>query len=268
MKLARKSALITGAGSGIGRAVAIGLAGAGMRVVLLGRRIAPLEQTADSIREAGSAAAVVAGDVADASARRRAVDTAVARFGGLDLLINNAGNVSGGRLENASEHDIRSMIEIDLVAPILLAREAMPELRKSGDAAIVNVSSGFGLVPMPFYAVYGAAKAGIAQFGEALRREFLGEGIHVMTVYPAVTDTPMMATSTVMQDLGVVAETSEEVARALIAGLEAGQSEVIRGGEARLAQIATQRERPWEIDNHLRAIKSTFEQAVSQHRSL
>jgi hypothetical protein len=63
-----------------------------------------------------------------------------------------------------------------------------------------------------------------------------------------------------MRDLGVVAETSEEVARALIAG--------IRGGEARLAQIATQRERPWEIDNHLRAIKSTFEQAVSQHRSL
>jgi uncharacterized oxidoreductase len=170
MKLARKSALITGAGSGIGRAVAIGLAGAGMRVVLLGR--AQRRSNRRRIPSGKPAARPLSSRATwrISSARRRAVDTAVARFGGLDLLINNAGNVSGGRLENASEHDIRSMIEIDLVAPILLAREAMPELRKSGDAAIVNVSSGFGLVPMPFYAVYGAAKAGIAQFGEALRR--------------------------------------------------------------------------------------------------
>jgi short-subunit dehydrogenase len=259
--------MVTGAGRGIGRAIATALARRGARLTLLGRRPPALEQTAAVLRAVGGAAATVAGDVRDIDARQRAIGTAVAEFGGLDILVNNAGNISGGRLESTSEADIRAMIEVDLLAPILLTRAALAALRRSAGATIVNVSSGFGLVPAPFYATYSAAKAGLAQFSEALRRELLGSSIHVMTVYPAVTDTPMMASSRVVQELGLFSETSEDVAQAVIAGLEAGEREVIRGGAGRLSQIATQRTRPWEIDEYFRAIMAKLEAAVSKHRS-
>jgi uncharacterized oxidoreductase len=76
------------------------------------------------------------------------------------------------------------MLSIDLLAPILLTRAALPSLRASGDAVVVNVTSGIALIGAPFYATYAAAKAGLARFSEALRRELKGEGIHVLTVYP------------------------------------------------------------------------------------
>ena len=93
------------------------------------------------------------------------------------MLVNNAGSVRAGRLEDVDADEVRSQIEINLIAPILLTQAALPALRKSGDAVVVNVSSGFGLVGMPFYAAYAATKAGIAHFGEALRRELYGEGV-------------------------------------------------------------------------------------------
>ncbi len=267
MNLGGKSVLITGAGSGIGRAVSVIMAGKGARLTLVGRRRPPLEETADLVRRAGGEAEIVAGDVADAATRRRAIETAVARFGGIDLLVNNAGNVRAARLEHTSEAEIAAMIEVNLHAPILLTRDTLPALRKSGDAAIVLVSSGIGLVGMPFYSAYAAVKAGIAHFGEALRRELLGEGIHVMTVYPAATDTPMMSTSKVGEELGTVLEPAEAVAAALVAGLEAGEREVVRGGEARLAMIAANRARPSEIDQQFQNLKPKLERAVKDHRA-
>ncbi len=268
MNLERKSVLLTGAGSGIGRATAVLLAAKRARLTLLGRRLAPLEETAGLVRQGGGETEIVVGDIADGATRQRAIAAAVVRFGGIDLLVNNAGNVRAGRLERISEDDIAAMIEINLHAPILLTRDALPALRKSGDAAIVLVSSGIGLVGMPFYSAYAAVKAGIAHFGEALRRELAGEGIHVMTVFPAATDTPMMASSKAGADLGVVLEPPEAVAAALVAGLEAGEREVIRGGDARRALIAANRERPWEVDERFRVSKAKFEAAVRGHRAM
>jgi uncharacterized oxidoreductase len=94
------------------------------------------------------------------------------------------------------------MLNVDLLAPILLTRAAMPSLRASGDAMVVNITSGIALIGAPFYATYTAAKAGLARFGEALRRELKGEGIHVLTVYPGATDTPMMKTNRAGSELG------------------------------------------------------------------
>ena len=198
MNLHGKRVLLTGAGSGIGLATARLLGSRGARLVVFGRRAAPLE----ALRAELPGAVVVAGDVADAAARTRAITTAVEAFGGLDILINNAGIVRAGRLEGTEEAEIRAMIDVDLLAPILLTREALPQLRQSGDAAVVNVTSVAALVGMPFYATYAAAKGGLYRFGEALRRELLGEGVHVMTVHPSATDTPMMATNTAGGGLG------------------------------------------------------------------
>ena len=268
MDLSNRSVLVTGAGSGIGRAVAVELGRKGARLTLTGRREEPLQETAGLVRDAGGEARVAAGDVADAESREEVVRAATDGFGGIDVLVNNAGNVRAGRLENIDAGDVQSQIEVNLLAPILLTREALPALRESGDSAVVNVSSGFGLVGMPFYSVYAATKAGIAHFGEALRRELYGEGVHVMTVYPGATDTPMMETNEGGPDLGFEYESPEDVAGALVAGLEAGELEVVRGAEDRSAMTRMTRENPRDLDEQVSQMKGDLEKAVSSHSSM
>jgi len=268
MNIKNQSILITAAGSGIGRATAIALARKGARLTLFGRRQEPLEETARLVQEAGSEARVVTGDVTNVSAGGRAIRTATEQYGGLDVLINNAGNVRAGRLETIELEDIRAQIEVNLTGPILLTRAALPALRSSNDAAIVNVSSAIGLVGMPFYATYAATKAGIAHFSEALRRELYGEGVRVMTVYPGATDTPMMESTEAGPELGFEYEPAEAVADALVEGLETKKLEVIRGGEARSAMIAANREQPQEVDARLAQMKEALERATTNHRSI
>ena len=269
MKLSGKVAILTGAGSGIGRAIALSLATRDVALVIVGRNREKLAETARLVQvRAGDFAEIVAGDVTDEAVRGAAIKVARRRFGRLDILVNNAGNVRAGRLDKIDVSEIRAMIEVDLVAPILFAREALPALRESSDAAIVNVSSAIALVGMPFYASYAAVKAGLARFGEALRRELIGEGVHVVTVYPGSTDTPMMATYRAGPNLGFAREAPEAVANALVTGLENGDREVIRGGEMRLAMISANRERPAELDERFRGLKARLEEAVAGHRAL
>ena len=268
MELSQKSVLLTGAGSGIGRATANELARKGARITLVGRRREPLEETARLVSETGGEAQVISGDVTDPEVRQRAVESAVERFGSLDILINNAGAVRTGRLENVDAEEIQTQIEANLAAPILLTRTALPTLRDSGDAAIVNVSSGFGLVGMPFYATYAATKAGIAHFGEALRRELYGEGVHVMTIYPGATETPMMESNEGGPELGFEYESPEDVAAALVAGLESGELEVVRGAEDRSAMTQMSREQPRELDEQVAQMKGDLESAVANHSSM
>ena len=241
-------------------------------MTLIGRREEPLQETAnlanDAGRETGGEAQVVSGDITDPTTRERVIKAAIESFGGLDVLVNSAGAVRAGRLENVDVEEIRAQIEANLVAPILLTRVALPALRQSGDAAVVNMSSGLGLVGMPFYSVYGATKAGIAHFGEALRRELFGEGVHVMTVYPGATETPMMESSEAGPELGVEYEPPEDVAEVLVAGLEAGELEIVRGAEDRSALTQMSREQPRELDEQVAQIKGDLERAVANHRSL
>jgi uncharacterized oxidoreductase len=269
VKLSGKVAIVTGAGSGIGRAIAVSLAMRGVDLVLVGRTHGKLAETARLVQaHAGAFPEIVAGDVTDGLVRRAAIDVARHRFGRLDILVNNAGNVRAGRLDKIEVSEIRAMIEVDLVAPILFARDALPALRESGDAAIVNVSSAIAFVGVPFYATYAAVKAGLGRFGEALRREHLGEGVHVLTIYPGATETAMMATSRAGPELGFARETPEAVADSLVVGLENGDREVIRGGDMRRDMIIANRERPGDVDERFRALKSQLEEAVAGHRSL
>jgi NAD(P)-dependent dehydrogenase (short-subunit alcohol dehydrogenase family) len=123
--LISRSVLVTGAGSGIGRSAVHALARKGCRLVLLGRRASLLENVAGEARTLGGLAHVVAGDVTDPAVRTQAIEAAAAEFGGLDMLVNSAGAVSGGRLGWVKEDEIRAMVEVNLLAPILLAREAL-----------------------------------------------------------------------------------------------------------------------------------------------
>ncbi len=268
MDLHDRSILLTGAGSGIGRALALQLAEHAPRLTLVGRRTEPLEEVAAQVRERGGQALVVPSNLTAPGAPAVVVATAQEQFGGIDVLVNNAGNVRAGRLEAVEESQVLAQVALNLTAPILLTHAALPALRASGDGLVVNISSGIALIGMPFYTTYAATKAGIAHFGEALRRELYGEGVHVLNVFPGATSTPMMETSKAGAEHGFDYESPEDVAAATIVGITDGSLTVIRGGEPRAQMIALNRNDPAAVDQLLNGRKRELEQAVAGHSSL
>ena len=268
MNINGKRVLITGGSSGIGLAIAHALLAKGAKLVITGRRADTLAKAVQELQHTGSPIYSVSADVATPEGRTATIKQAVDLLGGLDILVNNAGGVRAGRLENTPEAELQAMIDVDLVAPILLTRAALPALRASGEAMIVNVASGIALIGVPFYATYAATKAGLARFGEALRRELKGEGVHVLTAYPGGTDTPMMKSNRAGAELGFSREPASAVAAAILGGIEANAFEVIRGGEARSQMIALNRDDPAVIDERFLSLKPDLEEAVKDHLAL
>jgi len=269
MQLDGKRVLITGGSSGIGLEIARAMSANGAMVVLTGRNEERVEKSVSILRDEGhSKVNGIAADVGSAPGRAASIDKVITSFGGLDILVNNAGGVRAGRLENLTEHEIRSMIEVDLVAPIFLTQAALGHLRASGDGLVVNVASGIALVGLPFYSVYAAVKAGLSHFGEALRRELRHEDVHVLTLFPGATDTPMMASSCAGPELGFNREPAAAVAQALIDGIEANAIQVLRGGEARARMIETNRNDPEALDDRFFSLKADLEAAVRGHSAL
>ena len=268
MKLEGKRVLIAGGSSGIGFAIASALLAKGARIVISGRRAAVVSAAVDELRKAGGSVTGITADVSTDEGRSLTLRQALDALGGLDILVNNAGGVRAGRLEATSQSEIETMLNVDLLAPILLTRAALPSLRAGGEAMVVNVTSGIALVGAPFYATYAAAKAGLARFGEAMRRELKGEGIHVLTVYPGGTDTPMMQTNRAGPELGFGREPASAVADATVEGIETDAFEVIRGAETRAQMIALNRDNPAAIDERMLTMKPALEEAVKDHSAL
>lgn len=239
----------------------------GASVAITGRRPDVLRGAAERLHRVGRAE-YLAADVSTQEGRKATLAFALQAFGGLDILVNNAGGVRAGRLEDTTEAEIRTMIEVDLVAPILLTRAALPVLRASGEGLVVNVTSGIALVAAPFYATYAGVKGGLAKFGKSLRRELKGEGVHVMTVYPGATETPMMRSSRAGSELGFTREPASAVAAAVIEGIEHDAFEVIRGGETRAKMIALNCEDPAALDKRFLDLKPALAEAVRDHSAL
>jgi short-subunit dehydrogenase len=268
MQLEGKRVLITGGTSGIGLATAHALLAKGAHVFVTGRRPDVLESALNELRMHHGNANGIAADVSTDDGRNATLNAAVDKLGGLDILINNAGGVRAGKLETTSEDEIRAMVDVDLLAPILLTRAALPHLRARGDGVVVNITSGIALMGVPFYTTYAAVKSGLARFGEALRRELKGEGVHVLTVYPGGTDTPMMKSNRAGPELGFGREPASAVADAIISGIESGAFEVTRGGETRDKMIALNRDDPAAIDQRFLDLKPALAEAVKDHSAL
>ena len=270
LDLTNRRGIITGAGQGIGRALALEFGRRGGHLLLVGRRLATLTETARLVGVAGGTTEILVEDLTQPGSVERIAET-VASWGVVDLLVNNAGNVRAGRLELTRDADVHSMIDLNLTAPILLTKALLPALRQSGQrhgSILLNVSSGIALVGMPFYSIYAATKAGIAQFGESLRRELIGTGVHVATVYPGATDTAMMASQNAGADLGWGRRSLEDVITDLIAALEAGEHEINTAPEGRRAMQELNVTDPLAVDAALAPGLEALELAVRDHRSI
>lgn len=180
-------AVVTGAGSGIGRATAVAFAEAGAHVLGVGRRAEPLKETA----AAHDNIAVLAVDVCADGAPAEIVSHAVRQWGRLDYLINNAGATAVMPLAETEKQVVLDLLALNVVAPSLLAREALPHLRRTS-GTIINLSSTYGHRPMAGGAHYSATKAAIEQMTRSWALELAGEGVRVNSVAPGPTRTDVM----------------------------------------------------------------------------
>jgi 3-oxoacyl-[acyl-carrier protein] reductase len=187
----RPVALVTGAGRGIGRATAEAFAAAGYTVVIAERATGRGRGTERALRASGSPALFVRTDVAAPGAAARAVRAAVARFGRLDCVVNNAGVLTVGRVDRVSPQNLTAMVHVNLLGPLLVTRAALPVMRRRRGGAIVNVASVLGKEGIGDYAAYCATKFGVVGFTEALADELRGTGVAVWAVCPGQVDTAM-----------------------------------------------------------------------------
>jgi NAD(P)-dependent dehydrogenase (short-subunit alcohol dehydrogenase family) len=182
MTYSNAKVIVTGGASGIGLASALWFADHGATVAILDRNEAPLE---------GVASFVV--DVTDDKAVRHAVDAAITHLGGLDTLVNNAGVGAQGTVEDNDDEEWIRVLDVNLLGMVRVTRACLPELRRSGNASIVNTSSVAATVGLPERALYSASKGAVASLTLAMAADYLHEGIRVNSVSPGTTDTPWIS---------------------------------------------------------------------------
>lgn len=219
MSLIGHHAVVTGAGSGIGRATAELLAGAGCQVTLIGRHLERLTGTADRIGEAAFAAPA---DVTDPDMLTAAIEAGRDRFGPIDILVNNAGAASSAPFLRTTAEDLRAMLALNLEAPAEAARLVLPGMLTRRWGRIINVASTAGLKGYPYVSAYVAAKHGLIGLTRALAIEVASKGVTVNAVCPGFTDTDLVARS-VEAITGKTGRTEDEARAALAASNPQGR---------------------------------------------
>ncbi len=236
MKLSGKTLLLTGATGGIGRCLARELARSGARLALVGRNEAGLAALAKSLRVEDGAARALPCDLSELAGHAALLARAEAALGAIDILINNAGVSCFGPFAEEDEAAIRRLIDVNLTAPMLLARAALPGMLQRRRGHIVNIGSAFGSIAFPNFSVYSTTKFALRGFSEALRRELAGSGVNVTYVAPRTTDTPLnnQAMRDFVEHTGAAMDTPESVAQAIVRAIESDRPEVYIGWPERL----------------------------------
>lgn len=236
--------LITGAGSGIGRALAVQADRQGHGVILVGRRAGPLEQTAAGLRDA----LVLPADVTNPDGRA-AIARAVAETG-LDILINNAGMVPSGTADTADDAQIAATLALNLAAPMALTRDLLGPLTASR-GQVVNVGSVFGDIGFPYFALYSASKFALRGWSDALRRELAPRGIAVTYLAPRATRTDAaQGFDALIGPMAMTLDSPDAVAAHAWRAIAARRREQMPASRERLF-VALQRLRPGLIDRAL-----------------
>jgi NAD(P)-dependent dehydrogenase (short-subunit alcohol dehydrogenase family) len=188
MEIREAAALVTGAGRGIGRAIALALARAGAQVAVVSRTATELDSLVGEIEASGGRALAFAGDIRDGAVCSAAVTTAVERFGGLQVLVNNAGVGAHGNVADTTEEEWANVLGTNLTAVFHLTRAALPHLAHRG-GHIFMISSLAGKNPIAGMAAYCASKAALDHFAACLMLEVRHKGVKVTTIAPGSVDT-------------------------------------------------------------------------------
>lgn len=250
MRLAGRTAVITGGAAGIGRAIAVSLARRGCHLALADIDESGMAGTADLARAYDVRVSRHCLDVADRIAVAELPQIVAAEHDGVDLLVNNAGVAVGGTFEQVSDEDFEWLFEINFWGVVRMTRAFLPLLRASGDARIVNLSSVYGIVAPPEQVAYAASKFAVRGFSEALRHELEGSGVGVTVVHPGG-----IATSIAEKARVPAGATEEEIARrrakyrkllrlppaiageTIVRGIERRQSRVLIGSDAKTISV-------------------------------
>jgi short-subunit dehydrogenase len=230
--------LITGASQGIGRALALAAARRGARVLAAARSDDLLAELAREARAAGGALETVRADVTCPDDRRRMAEAAVRCYGGLDVLVNNAGIGATGHFADVSPDRLRAIMEVNFFGLTETTRVCLPLLRQGRNPAVVNVSSIAGKRGLPARSEYSASKFAVQGFSEALRAELAKDGIDVLVVCPGLTRTNfsrnMIEQKALLQFDHLRGMTAEAVADAVLRSLERGRADVTLTWQGRL----------------------------------
>lgn len=188
-----RTALVTGAGSGLGRAIALAFAAEGASVVAAGRTAATLDETVGLIGAAGGTAAAVTADVTDSDQLRGLVRESVTRFGGLDIAVNNAGILRGaGPAGEVSEEDWDAVLRTNVTGVWLAMKHEIAHMKENGGGVIVNISSNLGAhLRIPNLAAYITSKAAVSALTRAAALDHIHQGIRINAVSPGASAAPM-----------------------------------------------------------------------------
>lgn len=230
--LTGQAVLITGAARGLGVELARRFAREGADLALSTRPESreALDALAESLRHDGIRAVVVTADLVDPAQRVRLIDDCRAELGRIDILVNNAGIEIPGPFATHPPECIHELIETNLMAPMQLARQVLPEMLARGSGRIVSVAALAGRLPMPFHATYGAAAAGLLAWSASLREELRGTGVRVSAICPGfVIDTGMHARMALRMPRGFGAIPAERVCDAMLDAIARDRGEVLLG---------------------------------------
>lgn len=231
MKLEHTRIAVTGACGGIGQALVNELLDRGALVGLVDRRADALEALAAQWSSDAGRLEAVAADLTDGAGRGQVLRRMRERFGGIDVLINNAGVTAFTEFARQDPAAIESLLRINLTAPLLLTRLVLPEMLERGHGRIVNIGSVFGSIGFAWYSAYSASKFALRGFSEALRREIAGSGVGVTYVAPRAVKTPLNAPEVyrMAQKTGMKMDEPARVARCITRAIERDRDEVYLG---------------------------------------
>lgn len=229
MKLENAVVLVTGASSGIGAATARAASAAGARVVLVARREDRLRQIVDAMENA----VAVPCDVTEPAQVQQAVRTVTDKFGQIDALVNCAGQGLQANIDDLNPADLRAVLELNLVAPLMMMQAVLPIMRARKSGAIVNVTSGIVWSDLPGSAGYSASKAALNKLSTIARAELADAGIAVSLMFPSITESEFVtsvrgdvaAAQNLEAGSGLVPDTPENVASAILDLIRSGDEQ-------------------------------------------
>lgn len=225
MSFQQKVVIVTGASSGIGRAIVLALAQERARLVLAARRQQALEQVAAEAEMLGSEALVVPTDVTRDAEVARLIEATIERFGRIDIVIANAGVYYRGEIATLSPEVFQESLDVNFMGAVRLILAALPYLQAQNSGHIVLMCSMDGKKGIRTDGPYVAAKYAMAGFGDVLRQELRGSGVHVSTIFPGRVDTPLIEAIRVPRISQPIP--AEAVARAVLSAIRRRRAEVV-----------------------------------------